>query len=69
MLWYLSALALMSYPIAELSRVIVIVIVRYPNIAIGAGEVPQSDFVWEIILMWIAYIVGAAILAWRLNKK
>ena len=58
----------MSYPIVELTRVIIEVLRHYPNVVISAGDIPKIDFIWELIGMWFLYILGMAILAWRLKK-
>lgn len=60
--WFLIALILMSYPIAELTRYIwVNFIVR------EAITYPVSHYCSELLLMWIAYIIGIFIIAWRLQ--
>jgi len=53
MKWFILILVLISYPIAELSRYILAV-------------KPPLMF-WELVLMWLAFIVGVIILAWRIK--
>ncbi len=60
MKWYIAILILMSYPIAELSRLIWVYYWNYGH---------DGGLLIEFSLMWVSYIVGITIMAWRLSKN
>lgn len=63
LLWYALIVALMTYPIAELSRFIVQANNQWPELGLKMGLIP------ELVIMWIAYLTGITIMAWRLKRK
>ena len=61
----LLVILLTLYPIVELTRVIVIseIILRVHP------EIPQSQFITELVVMWLFYLGIIPILVWRLKKE
>ncbi len=59
MWWYLLILLVISYPIAELSRLIV----TYWN------DCRESFYLLELTGMWLSFLVGIAIMARRLQHE
>ncbi len=72
MKWYLLIVALMSYGAAELTRYIC----QYHYYYGVHGELIfiksfllDKGVVAELILMWVAFLAGISIMAWRLQRK
>ncbi len=58
MWWYILSIVLMSYASAELSRLIF----EYRQIK------ADPTLLVELVLMWVTFIAGMVILAWRIRR-
>lgn len=60
MRWFVTSIALMAYPIGELTRYIWVYYSTHPEFL--------STAVIETSVMWVAWLLGVGLLAWRLQK-
>ena len=65
---YIIILILISYGTLELTRMVIYIIISFPDGAITSLDYPKWAFVTELILMWVAYLLGIGMIARRIKE-